>query len=97
MRTSNIIASTYTTEYLGKSYVWALYNILPDFGFFKIEMINSYTGEICDSLEFSKNTDEKEGHKELAALLRRYPDYYHKLETQFNFGFGFDLSVKVYL
>ncbi len=97
MRTSNIIASTSTTEYLGKSYVWALYNMLPGFGFFKIEMIDSGNGEICDSLEFSKNTDEKAGHKELAALLRRYPDDYRKLETQFDFGFGFDLCVKVYL
>ncbi len=97
MNNSNIITTTPTTEYLGKSYIWALYNMLPGFGFFKIEMIDSCSGDICDSLEFSKNTDEKEGQKKLMALLVHYPDNYHKLETQFDFGFGFDLYVKVYL
>ena len=84
-----------TNEYLGKSYVWALYDMLPSYGYFKIDVIDSVTEDVKDHLEFSKNTDEKDGKKRLHSLLEQHPDNYRKLESKFDFGFGFDLYVRV--
>ena len=81
-----------TKEYLGRSYIWGLYNLLPSFGYFSIEINDDGHVEILD---FSKNTDEESGKKQLFNLLGRHPDFYGKVDAEFNFGFGFDLKVKV--
>ena len=79
-------------EYLGRSYIWGLYNLLPSFGYFFIEISDD---EKVETLDFSKNTDEESSKKQLFDLLGKYPDFYRKVEAEFNFGFGFDLKVKV--
>ncbi len=81
-----------TKEYLGRSYIWGLYRLLPSFGYFSIEVQDE---ENVENLAFSKNTDEESGRQQLFDLLGRFPDFYRKVESEFNFGFGFDLKVKV--
>ncbi len=79
-------------EYLDRSYVWGLYRLLPSFGYFSIEI--NHDGN-TETLEFSKNTEEETGRKQLFDLLGRFPDSYRNIESEFAFGFGFDLNVKV--
>ncbi len=81
-----------TTDYLGRSYIWGLYRLLPSFGYFSIEISDD---EHTETLDFSKNTDEESGKKQLFDLLGKYPDSYHKVEAEFDFGFAFDLKIKV--
>lgn len=86
-----------TKDHLERSYVWALYNMLPDFGYFSIEIVDYSEGEIIDELSFSKNTEGEEGRKDLFRLLGNYPDTFRKLESEFDFGFGFDLRIRVFI
>ena len=90
---------TMTTDYLGRSYVWGLYNMLPEFGFFSIEIIDYINDEdvVVDSLECSRNTEDELGRKGLYELLGKYPDRYSKVDAEFLYGFGFDLKVRVYV
>ncbi len=89
------------TEYLGRSQIWGLYNMLP-FGLFEIEIIdNSYEEEkVLDSLSIVRNADNPDsdaGRKQLFNLLGRYQDFFVRVEAEFVFGFGFDLKVKAYV
>ena len=88
-----------TTDYLGRCYVWALYDMLPSFGLFAIEFIDHIDEEdvIVDSLTFSRNTEDEAGRRRLYELLGKYPDRYIKVDAEFVYGFGFDLKVRVRL
>ncbi|MCR5511928.1 MAG: hypothetical protein K6F54_13425 [Lachnospiraceae bacterium] len=90
---------TRTTEYLGRSYVWALYDMLPSCGLFAIEFIEYIDEEdvIVDSLTFSRNTEDEAGRKALFELLGKYPGSFCKVDAEFVYGFGFDLKVRVRL
>ena len=102
---NNIIATkstkkvTKTSDYLGRSYVWSLYKMLPEFGLFAIEIIDYIDGEdvVVDSLIFSRNTEDESGRDRLYELLGKYPDRYNKVDAEFVYGFGFDLKVRVRL
>lgn len=90
--TNSIKNENNTKEHLGRSYIWDLYRLLPSFGYFFIEIKDE---ENVETLDFSKNTDDESGKQQLFDLLGRFPDFYHKVEAEFDFGFGFDLKVRV--
>ncbi len=58
-----------TKDYLGRSYIWALYKMLPGFGYFVMEIIDSRDGEVLEDIEFSKNSEAEEGIRKLYELL----------------------------
>ena len=89
-----------TTDYLGRSHIFELFRMLPTCALFAIEM-HQYDGDedvLKDTLTFQRTEDDDAGcRKALFELLGRYPEYYSRVLVDFEFGFGFDCKIRVYI
>lgn len=100
VETKSVVKVRRTTDYLGRTYIWELYRMLPIFALISIE-IRKPDGdeyEVVDTLTFQRTKEDEDKCKEaLYELLGKYSEDYSKVTAEFEYGFGFACKIRVYV